>query len=112
MKQYFLQLELTYNWTRPFKPIAEWPWITLNYTEEVGLKGLTTEDIAGLKTRLSLDETLTKRYLTKKVGYNPDDPEQVAKAMFIYEDFGILKKDLKTYSYICYMSKSIMVDEL
>jgi len=64
-----------------------------------------------LKTRLSLDDSLTKRYLIKKVGYNPDDPEQVTKAMNIYLDFGILPKDLKTYTYICLISKSVLVDE-
>ena len=46
----------------------------LNFTSELGLNHLTAEEIKSMKFRLSLDDTLTKRYLTKKVGYNPDDP--------------------------------------
>jgi hypothetical protein len=32
--------------------------------------------------------------------------------MWIYEDFGILTKDLKTYTYFCLMSKSLLPEEL
>ena len=73
---------------------------------------LSIQGISELKDRLSLDDALTKRYLTKKVGYNPDDPEQFAIAMDIYEEFGILKKDLKTHTYICVMSQSLLPSEV
>ena len=46
------------------------------------------------------------------MGYNPDDPEQFEKAMDIYEEFGILPKDLKTYTYLCLMSQSLLPEEL
>ena len=78
----------------------------------MGLNQLTPDEIYSLKERLMLDDTLTKRYLVKKVGYNPDDAAQYKKAMEIYEDFGILKEDLKTYTYFCLMSNSLLPEEL
>lgn len=46
LKQYFLAIEYTYNWTAPFPPIAQWPWVELNYTKEVGLGKITPDEIA------------------------------------------------------------------
>ena len=97
---------------QPLPPIDQWPWVKVDYVKEFGLQKLTVEEIASMKDRFSLDENLTKRYLTKKVGYNPEDPSQFSKAMDIYEEFGILKKDLKTFTYLCLMSQSVMPSEL
>ena len=93
--------------------MSQWPWQELNFTTELGLTQLTTDEIYQLKYRLSHDDELTKRYLTKKLGYNPDDPKQLSKAMWIYEDFGIINEGtFKSYTYLCLMSKSLVPEEL
>ena len=41
----FLSIEKTYNWTKPYPEIKNWPWNELNFTTEVGLNEVTSYGI-------------------------------------------------------------------
>ena len=47
-----------------------------------------------------------------KIGYNPNDSVQFEKAMNVYEEFGLLTAKGETYPYLCYISRSILADEI
>lgn len=112
MKMVFLPIEQTYGWQKPFQPVSAWPWNELNFTETVGLNEVTPQSIEQLMLKLKADDKLALEYLAKKIGFDVNDPHEFEKAMDIYKEFGIITEERETYPYFCYMSQSILADEL
>ncbi len=109
----FVGIEKTYGWTSPYPPVSQWPWTTLNFSEYLNITDLTPYNIHLLHEKFASDDTLLKRYLSDKVGWDPDVPLEFQKAMGMYEDFGIITtKTQDTYPYKCQMNKSVFVNEL
>ena len=113
LKMNFFGIEKTYNWTTPYPSVNQWPWTTLDFNQMFNLTELTPQNIDLLHQQLSSNDTLLKRYLSYKIGYDPDVPLEFQKAMDVYEDFGMLTAETQlTYPYKCLMNKSIFVNEL
>ena len=91
---------------------GEQSWVALNFSEQLNMSDLTAASIDLLYHQLAANETLLKRYLAYKVGYDPDVPAEFQKAMGVYKEFGILTKDLQVYRYNCLMNKSVFIEEL
>lgn len=89
MRSTFLNLKGTIGFNKPL-PASKLEFRELDYAKHYGINDLSAESIWELAHRLATDENLHKDYLVRKLGMDPEDPDEVELATEILLHKGIV----------------------
>eukprot|EP00347_Sterkiella_histriomuscorum_P018186 403346462 len=107
----FLPIEKTYNNSYVVSDLDSWPWRHLEF-KSLGINEITADSIDSLKNRIIEDEAFLWKYLTLKIGYDPEDPVEMQKSISMHiNEVGIVDDDNNTYMYKCQMFNSLGHDD-
>ena len=87
---------------------------SLDLSAKYGLKDLTAEGIREFRKFLEKPENyeVAMDYLISKLGFNPDDSDEIDQALDWYKKKELMTgDDLRIDNYLCLMHKSIDPDE-
>ena len=79
---------------------------------DYGVTTLTAKSLATFRKALEDDKDMALEYLTRKLGFDANDPDETQMAYAIYESKDLITSGKqKTGEYICQMHKSISPSE-
>lgn len=103
LKMTFLDLDKTFGMESAPNDINAVPINVVDFSKEFGLKDISAAALSKFKDKLAADNSLTERFMVRKLGFDFNDADQKSEALDILQnDIGILTLSKeKTYKYVC-----------